>query len=56
MANLINTTARKVYTSAPAEAQATSRVFTDSEGTLFRVYVRPVTGAAFTSEMIAYLA
>lgn len=55
MANLINTTARKVYAQPTAEAVPTSRVFTDSDGTLFRIYVRPVVGAAFTSELIAYL-
>lgn len=55
MATLINTTARKVYAPAPAEAKPTSRVFTDSDGTMFRIHVRPVTGAAFTSELIAYL-
>lgn len=54
MATTINTIARKVYATAPADAVPTRRVFTDAAGYMWRIHVRPVTGAPFTSEMIAY--
>lgn len=55
MATLISTIARRVYAPAPAEAKPTSRVFTDTDGIMFRIHIRPVAGAAFTTELIAYL-
>lgn len=55
MATSINTTALKVYGFAPAEAEATRRVFSDNAGVMWRVYIVPITGASFTSQMIAYL-
>lgn len=54
MATLINTIARKVYAPAPDNATPTRRVFTDAAGIKWRLWVLPVTGAAFTSETLAY--
>lgn len=52
---ITETNPRRVHTIAPERAIPTRRVFTDREGILWKVYVLPVSGAAHTSEMIAYV-